>query len=79
MKEEGIAKVTIRVPSKLYIEYKKVLIDLGTNTTYNLLAHIKEVVENSKQSIEAGYEVNEKLLRRDAELQMFPNGEDEDE
>ena len=79
MKEEGIARVTIRVPSKLYIEYKKVLIDLGTNTTYNLLAHIKNVVENSEQSIETGYEVDEKSLRQDAESQMFPNGKDEDE
>ncbi|BCZ46849.1 hypothetical protein psyc5s11_29160 [Clostridium gelidum] len=45
MKEENITRVTIRVPSQLYADYKKVLIDKHTNTTYDLLQHIKETVE----------------------------------
>lgn len=46
MKENDISRVTIRVPSQLYAEYKKVLIDKHTNTTYDLIRHIRETVEN---------------------------------
>lgn len=44
-KEEDITRVTIRVPSQLYAEYKKSLIDKRTKTTYDLLQHIRESVE----------------------------------
>ncbi|MBK5200324.1 MAG: hypothetical protein JJE21_02200 [Spirochaetaceae bacterium] len=50
MNEKEITKVTIRVPSELYVNYKRTLLDLKTNTTYELLAHIREVVDNSKYS-----------------------------
>lgn len=49
MKEEDITRVTIRVPSQLYADYKKVLIDKRTNTTYDLLQHIRETVKEYKE------------------------------
>lgn len=48
MNKEEITRVTIRVPSNLYAEYKKTLIDKKTNTTYDLLRHIRKTVEDSK-------------------------------
>lgn len=51
MKEEGITRVTIRVPSELYAKYKKVLIDKHTNTTYDLLQHIEETVQKYDEEI----------------------------
>ena len=45
-------RVNLNVPEELYIEYKKVLLEKRTNTTYDLIRHMKETVENHKASEE---------------------------
>ena len=50
--EKDITRVTIRVPSELYADYKKVLIDKHTNTTYDLLAHIRQTVAEHENTEE---------------------------
>lgn len=53
MIEEGIQRVTIRVPEDLYMEYKKVLLSRKprTNTTIDLLAHMQKTVDEKNDDI----------------------------
>lgn len=44
-KKASKQQVSFFVDKELYADYKKVLIDLKTNTTNDLIRHIKEVVE----------------------------------
>lgn len=43
-KSEDPFKVTFRIDEKLYYEYKIILLQHRTNTTRELVAHIKRVV-----------------------------------
>lgn len=38
-------RVNINVSEDLYAAYKKALIDMKTNTTYDIIRHMQEVVE----------------------------------
>lgn len=40
-------KVTFNVDPELYAAYKKALIDMKTNTTNDLIRHMKDVVEKA--------------------------------
>lgn len=46
--EKTKISVHINVPADLYAEYKKVLIDLKTNTTYDLIKHMRVTVEQHR-------------------------------
>ncbi len=44
--DKEYTKVTFRVPSDLYAEYKKVMIDNHTTPTADLNRHIANIIEN---------------------------------
>lgn len=45
-------RVNLNVPEELYIEYKKVLLEKRTNTTYDIIRYMQETVEKQKKEME---------------------------
>ncbi len=45
MESQKKVRVNINVSEELYAAYKKALIDMKTNTTYDIIRHMQEVVE----------------------------------
>ncbi|MEK4758655.1 hypothetical protein NSS69_12010 [Macrococcus sp. FSL W8-0367] len=48
-KHDNLRGVTIRVPDKLYKEYKEVLAQRGAIVTYDLRLYMQRVVDESKK------------------------------
>lgn len=46
---EKMQSVTIRIPKKLYAEYKNALLEQGKIVTYDLRRYMNDVVEKHKE------------------------------
>ncbi|WP_211270316.1 hypothetical protein [Caryophanon tenue] len=47
--KEDMQSVTIRIPKKLYSDYKKTLLEQGKIVTYDVRRYMNDVVENHKK------------------------------
>lgn len=47
MANENKIRVNVNVPEDLYIAYKKVLLEKRTNTTYDIIRHMQNTVDQS--------------------------------
>jgi hypothetical protein len=47
--KEEMKSVTMRIPKKLYSEYKQALLEQGKIVTYDVRRYMNEVVENHRE------------------------------